>query len=257
MAIKTISMREDYHGIYDHNNVVPGVLSAVLFRAGNIHATGAPDADGDLKGTWTASTTGVEGSGTFAMPANNYNYDLGGGAANYRFPNGNVTLYTEREKSKMTYSVTQEKGLAMYTISLELYVPHLTTDIHDRLQSFRGEPLHAVVTMYDKHETAIPYETDDAGDGQEAAPTSAGLANAQYLLGWDGACGTIGADASDAINADAGFDASTDLDGYFYSDFCVFLDSIEFDSGAAMTDKNGATLKFTSFQGSAPIQLTL
>ena len=155
-----------------------------------------------------------------------------------------------RDRSKLTYAVNQEKGLAMYTISLELYVPAISADIHNRLESFRGVPLHAAVKMQDKFEAATPFETDDSGDGQET--TAVGVTKAEYLLGWDSATGTIGADAYAAENPQA----AEDLTGYFYSDFCLFLDSIEYDSGAAMTDKNGATLKFTSVQGSAPIRLT-
>jgi len=257
MAIKTINLRDAVHGIYDTNNVVPGVQSAVLFRAGNIHAADAGTLGSasvtDLKGSFVPDATGVEGSGVFTMPSNNYNY--GTPAADQRFPSGHVTLFTEREKSKLTYSVNQEKGLAMYTISLELYVPSVTADIHNRLESFRGEPLHAVVKMQDKFEADGTLETDDLGDGQET--TATGVAKAEYLLGWDNATGTVGAEAALAINDTSGFTAgaSGSLAGYFYSDFCLFLDSIEFDSGAAITDKSGATLKFTSVQGSAPIRL--
>lgn len=252
MAIKTINMRAAQHGIYDHNNVVPGVLSCVLFRAGNIHGAQAgeladPDSVTDLKGVWTPSVDGngnvdVEGSGSFSMPVNNYNY--GDPAADNRFPQGHIVLQTEREKSKMTYSLTQEKGLAMYDINIELYVPHISSTIGGKLESFRGEPLHAAVRMYDKHKPTTPFETDLGGDSQDDNAAD-GVEPVEYLVGWDKHTGIIG----------TAYSGANDQSGYYYTDFCLFLDSIEFDSGAAMTDKNGATLKFKSFQGSAPIRL--
>jgi len=239
MAIQNINMRASHHGIYDHNNVVPGVAEVVVFRAGNVHDPNTPIATVDLKGTFTDGGANPADH-VFTMPSDNYNYS----GDDHRFPQGHVTLRTEREKSKMTYSLTQEKGLAMYDINIELYVPHISSTIGGKLESFRGEPLHAAVRMYDKHKPTTPFETDLGGDSQDDNAAD-GVEPVEYLVGWDKHTGIIG----------TAYSGANDQSGYYYTDFCLFLDSIEFDSGAAMTDKNGATLKFKSFQGSAPIRL--
>ena len=62
-----------------------------------------------------------------------------------------------------------------------------------------------------------------------------------YLLGWDGVLGSTYDDSS------------TDR---YYSDFALFLESIEIDSGAALGDESGATLKFTAVQGEVPYSFT-
>ena len=61
----------------------------------------------------------------------------------------------------------------------------------------------------------------------------------EYLVGWDNILGVEG------------------TGNYKYSDFCMFLNSIEFDSGAALADKSGATIKFSCVQGTAPIRRAL
>jgi hypothetical protein len=60
----------------------------------------------------------------------------------------------------------------------------------------------------------------------------------QFLVGWDN---ILGDSTTTAIT----------------SDFALFLDSIEGESGAALADANGVTLKMTAVQGELPREVTL
>lgn len=217
MALREINVKGTDLGAFNHNNVVPGVESMLVFLAGNVHS---PASTQDLKGTYTEGAT--PNLNEFILTTNDE-------------PDAKVTFKGEREKSKMTYSMTQEKGLALYTINVEMYIPNMTATIHKELETFRGVALMGVVKMYDKFEVGATMETDPDADDETAA-TDASTLPGQYLIGWDNVLGT-------GIS-----------DDYQYSNFNMFLESLEFDSGAALGDKSGVTVKFTAVQGSAPIR---
>lgn len=216
--IGEINILQGSHGVYMHNDVVPGVERVVLALNGDIHNH---DAD-DFQGTFTAQNV----------------MTLDSTVGDYGMAGTEVILKCEREKSKMTYSVNQERGFPTHVITLELYVPHLTMDIYHKLSSGLRTAYVGLVIMNDKFEQASPFETDDNTDN-ETAPSSADLKQARYIVGVDQILGDVGPSASGSGN-------------YLYSDFALFIDSIEYDSGAALTDKNGATLKLTAVQGTAP-----
>ncbi|BAQ92960.1 hypothetical protein [uncultured Mediterranean phage uvMED] len=218
MALQTINVKATGFGAFTHNNVVPGVEKISLFLAGDEHN---PTAAVDLNGVFTEGAT--PDLNKFVVSDTN-------------LPSGKVTIKGEREKSKMTYSLTQEKGLALYSISIEMYIPHMSATIHKEIEEFRGKALMAIVTMHDKFEVQTPNETDPTADNESAAFDASTIAG-QYLVGWDNVLG---------------FTSSTTSDNY--SDFNLFLDSLEYDSGAGLEEKNGCTVKFTAVQGTAPIR---
>ena len=220
MALTTINVNTTDFGAFNHNNVVPGVESMLLFLAGDEHNAVAAE---DLKGTFTAGAT--PNLNDFLLAAADE-------------PDSAVLIKGEREKSKMTYSLTQVKGLALYTISIEMYIPHMAATTHKAIEEFRGKALMGIVKLYDKFELADTMETDPDAD-DEATATDATTKVGEYLIGWDNVLG-IGAG-----------------DTYQYSNFNMFLDSLEYDSGAGLEDKNGCTVTFTAVQGAAPIRRSL
>lgn len=218
--IGEINILQGTHGVYMHNDVVPGVERVVLALNGDRHNE---DSASDFQGNYAMGNTIV----------------LNPSVGDYGMAQEEYVLKCEREKSKMTYSVNQDRGFPTHVITLELYVPHLAADIYNRLSSGLRTAYVGLVCMNDKFETASPYETDDNTDN-ETTPSSADLKQARYIVGVDQILGDTGS---------AGDGAGMNL---LYSDFALFIDSIEYDSGAALTDKNGATLRLTAVQGTAP-----
>lgn len=226
--IGEINIQQATHGVYMHNDVVPGVERVVLALNGNFHNE---DAD-DFQGKYIAGGGGIQ---------------LNSAIGDYGMSDNEVVLKCEKEKSKMTYSVNQERGFATHVITLEIYVPHLSLDIYNRLNSGLRTAYVGLVCMNDKFEQGPPYETDDNTDA-ETAPSSTDLKQARYIVGVDQILGDVGSVASSVTPA-----GQSQIDfNFLYSDFALFIDSIEYDSGAALTDKNGATLRLTSVQGTAP-----
>jgi len=115
-----------------------------------------------------------------------------------------VTVGFEKETCKITSSTSQEKGLAMTTVSIECYIPKISGVKYKSLEALKGKTLYAKADLWD-------------GDS--------------FILGWDSVLGGTGT---------AG------------TDFGLFLESIESDSGAALADQNGVTLKLTGIQGEEP-----
>ena len=219
--IKEINVRSSVHGVYGHNDVVPGVEKVVLALNGDEHS---PDSAVDFQGNFAVNNAIILNGdvGTYGMAAGD-----------------EVLLKCEREKSKMTYSVNQERGFATHVVTLELYVPHLTRDTYHKLNNGLRTGYVGLVFMNDKFEVSPPMETDD-NTADETAPTTTASTQGMYIVGVDNVLGTTG-------------DAATGTGmNYLYSDFALFIDSIEYDSGAALTDKNGATLRLTSVQGTEP-----
>jgi len=203
MALQAINTSAAAFGLFQHNQVVPGVESISLFQA-------TTDV---LAGSYSAGVFSIVSA---SLPTS-------------------VIIKGEKEKSKMTYSLTQEKGFALYNISIEMFIPMMSFDLHTRLEEFRGKALMCFVDMHDKYESATPFETDGAADDDANSTT---LKRGKYLVGWDSILGT---------------DDSTNQN----SNFCMFLDSIESDSGAALADKSGVTLKFSCVQGQAPLRVSV
>ncbi len=115
-----------------------------------------------------------------------------------------VTIDFEKETCKITSSTSQEKGLAMTTVSVECYIPKISGVKYASLEAMKGEALYAQAELWD---------------------------GSSIILGWDNVLGGTGT---------AG------------TDFGLFLESIESDSGAALADQNGVTLKLTGVQGEEP-----
>ena len=111
----------------------------------------------------------------------------------------------------MTVSGSQEKGLMMFTVSIECYIPKIDNTRFKGLQAMVGQALAAKVEGWD---------------------------DTSFVVGFDGVLG-------DENGGSAG--ATTD--------FPLFLESIEADSGAALADQNGVTLKLTAIQGALPYVL--
>ena len=215
--IGEINILQGTHGVYMHNDVVPGVERVVLALNGDVHNH---DAD-DFQGAFTA----------------NNSITLNPAIGDYGMAGTEVVLKCEREKSKMTYSVNQERGFPTHVITLELYVPHLALNIYHKLSSGLRTAYVGMVIMNDKFEQASPFETDD-NTNNETTPSSADLKQARYIVGVDQILGDVG--------------PTVGSHNHLYSDFALFIDSIEYDSGAALSDKNGATLRLTAVQGTAP-----
>lgn len=229
MALKSINIlaSDSNVGLHVNNLVVPGVIELTVFESGNIHSTSAGV---DLKGSFSDNTGDVFYRKRFIMETDNY-------ASGQRFPTGAVVLRGEVGKSKMTYSMTQEKGLALYNIEVEVYFPSFTSTLHAEIEGFRGTALVGVVKMRDKFEQSYPNETQDSADDMNL-PVNVDYKNAEYIVGYDEVLGTVSGD-------------------YHYSDFALYLNSVEFDSGASLEDKSGATVKFSCVQGMPPTQLRL
>jgi len=152
----------------------------------------------------TDSAGGTIGTGvitSFVLPTTATN------VANYKFAQGT---------GKMDVSMTQEKGLALCTISIEGYIPNLTKAEFNALLELRGKCLMAQVITNAKY-------------GAAGARVQNNL-----LVGWDNILGT------------------QETGDYIWTDFGLFLESIEGSTGAEMADGTGATVKLTAVQGELP-----
>tara|TARA_R110002020_G_scaffold304726_4_gene520543 strand:- start:1121 stop:1651 length:531 start_codon:yes stop_codon:yes gene_type:complete len=117
----------------------------------------------------------------------------------------------EKETAKMSVSGSQEKGLMMFTVSIECYIPKIDNTRFKGLQAMVGQALCAKVEGWD---------------------------DTSFIVGFDGVLGDENGGAAGAT-----------------TDFALFLESIEADSGAGLADQNGVTLKLTSVQGALPYTL--
>jgi len=116
-----------------------------------------------------------------------------------------VSIDFEKETCKFTSSTSQEKGLAMTSLSVEAYIPKLDAATFSAVENMKGQAMYAKVELWD---------------------------GVSYILGWDDILGS----------------AQT-------TDFAMFLESVEADSGAALADQNGVTLKLSGIQGEEPRQV--
>jgi len=133
-------------------------------------------------------------------------------------PTSYVDVKTHAERSKMTTNATQEKGLMLYTITLELTFDY-DGDLLTQLNSYRGKALGAKVTVNNKGSNSSDTANEDAANS--------------YLVGLD---------------AITGFTDGT----YWFTDYALFLDSIEADTGAKLADGTMCTAKFTAVQATPP-----
>jgi len=118
-----------------------------------------------------------------------------------------VIIEFEKETCKFTSSTSQEKGLAMTSVSVEAYIPKLASLTFLAIEAMKGEAMYAKVELWD---------------------------GVSYILGWDAVLGG---------------------EGVLGTDFALFLESVEADSGAALADQNGVTLKLSGIQGEEPRQV--
>jgi hypothetical protein len=204
MAIQPISLQAK-----EHYNFIPGgIKEMTLWESDNIHDSSSA---ASLEGTFVNSDTANTWVGVAA--------DI---------PDGAEDIKSDSNKSKMTVSATQEKGLMLYTISVELSFPYKSNTL-TLLNSYRGKALGAYVTVNNKD---ISLSADaNAAD------------NIQYLIGAESILGTLG-------------NGTLGETGAHYSDFALFLDSIESDSGSKPDDGSSVTAKFTCVQGAPPAVVT-
>ena len=123
---------------------------------------------------------------------------------------GAVAIDFEKETAKLTVSASQEKGLMLYTVSIEAYIPKCSGSHFKALSNMRGAMMVARCTMWD---------------------------DIEYMVGYD-------------------FTLGKAFGGTDITNFGLVLDSVEADSGAALSDQNGVTLKLTSVQGEPPYEAT-
>lgn len=126
---------------------------------------------------------------------------------------GIVNIDFEKETAKVTVSASQEKGLMLYTVSIEAYIPKCSGAKFKALSDLRGEMMIARCTMWD---------------------------GIDLLVGYDFTLGKIASGGTFVVNDS--------------TNFGLVLESIEADSGAALSDQNGVTLKLTSVQGEPPYE---
>lgn len=125
-----------------------------------------------------------------------------------------VYLDFEKESAKMTVSSTKTDALTLYTITIEGYLPAVSGEYLARMHEYAKQD----------GLRAMVYLWEFHGDGTEAGRP--------LLVGWDN------------ILAESAT----------YTDFPLILESIEFDTGAALQDQNGATVKFSCVQALPPGQ---
>jgi hypothetical protein len=140
---------------------------------------------GSFDGTASFSSTGAHGVSVSASAADE------------------VVLEFEKETAKMTTSTTQEKGLALTTVSIEGYIPNISDTLYSAIQELKGLALYGKVELW---------------------------SGVTFLVGWDNVLKNSATD----------------------TDFALFFDSAESDSGAGLSDQNGLTLKLTAVQGEEP-----
>tara|TARA_R110002167_G_scaffold84969_1_gene230698 strand:+ start:197 stop:766 length:570 start_codon:yes stop_codon:yes gene_type:complete len=149
----------------------------------------------------TDSANGTVGTGVitdFDLPTTPTNVGI------YKFAQGT---------GKMDVSLSQEKGLALSTISIEGYIPGISKVEFNGLKTLVGKCLMGQVEM----------------------ATKAHNITNNFLVGWDNVLGT--------------HEGTGD---YLHSKFGLFLESVEASSGAVMEDGAGATVKLTAVQGELP-----
>tara|TARA_Y100001938_G_C7926720_1_gene347268 strand:+ start:119 stop:673 length:555 start_codon:yes stop_codon:yes gene_type:complete len=127
-----------------------------------------------------------------------------------------VYLDFEKESAKMTVSSTKTDALTLYTITIEGYLPAISGEYLARMHEYaKQDGLRAQVYLWEFH--------------NDSTATEAGR---PFLVGWDN------------ILAESAT----------HTDFPLVLESIEFDSGSALQDQNGATVKFSCVQALPPGQ---
>tara|TARA_R110002012_G_scaffold220364_2_gene391856 strand:- start:2294 stop:2890 length:597 start_codon:yes stop_codon:yes gene_type:complete len=168
---------------------------------------------------WPSGNRHVAGSTTNGLSATLVATDSAVEVSSVTEPTTSVSVKTHAERSKMTTNATQEKGLMLYTITLELSFDY-DGDLLALLNSYRGKALGAKVTVNNK-----------GSNSSETADTD--TANS-YLVGLD---------------AITGFYDGT---AYWFTDYALFLDSVEADSGAKLADGTMCTAKFTAVQATPP-----
>jgi hypothetical protein len=194
MAIQALNRQDQNRYTYKPG----GILKCVFWPSGNRHVAGSTT--NGLACTLAASDSAVTVTGV-------------------TLPTSKVNVKTHAEKSKMTTSATQEKGLMLYTITLELTFDY-DDELLGELNSYRGKALGAKVTVNNK----------GANNSDEAVPA---LTAVSYLVGLDKITGYT--------------------DGtYYFTDYALFLDSIEADTGAKLADGTTCTAKFTAVQATPP-----
>tara|TARA_R100001443_G_scaffold117233_1_gene140671 strand:- start:5345 stop:5938 length:594 start_codon:yes stop_codon:yes gene_type:complete len=193
MAIQALNRQDQNRYTYKPG----GIYECKIWPSGNRHAP--VGADNGLTATLVASDSAVTVTAVTE-------------------PTSSVSVKTHAEKSKMTTNATQEKGLMLYTITLELSFDY-DGDLLTELNSYRGKALGAKVTVNNK----------GANNSDEADTATAN----SYLVGLD---------------AITGFTDGT----YWFTDYALFLDSIEADTGAKLADGTMCTAKFTAVQATPP-----
>lgn len=124
------------------------------------------------------------------------------------------TIDFEKESAKMSVSMSKTDGLVLYNISVEGYIPKIT--------GAKLETLYHFAKSNGLRGKVYLYD-DKAVNGGGAKG---------YLLGFD--------------NVLANSSTSTD--------FPLILESIEADTGSALQDQNGVTVKFSCVQAIPPAQ---
>ena len=128
-----------------------------------------------------------------------------------------VYLDFEKESAKMTVTSTKTDALTLYTISIEGYLPRVSGEYLARIHEYaKQDGLRAKVYTWEYHNAS--YSGTEAGR--------------PFLVGWDN------------ILAESAT----------HTDFPLILESIEFDTGSALQDQNGATVKFSCVQALPPGQ---
>lgn len=125
-----------------------------------------------------------------------------------------VYLDFEKESAKMTVSSTKTDALTLYTITIEGYLPAVSGEYLARMHEYAKQD----------GLRAKVYLWEFHGQGTEVGRP--------LLVGWDN------------ILAESAT----------YTDFPLILESIEFDTGSALQDQNGATVKFSCVQALPPGQ---
>lgn len=125
-----------------------------------------------------------------------------------------VYLDFEKESAKMTVSSTKTDALTLYTITIEGYLPAVSGEYLARMHEYAKQD----------GLRAMVYLWEFHGQGTEPGRP--------LLVGWDN------------ILAESAT----------YTDFPLILESIEFDTGSALQDQNGATVKFSCVQALPPGQ---
>jgi hypothetical protein len=71
---------------------------------------------------------------------------------------GIVEIDFEKETAKLTVSASQDKGLMLYTVSIECYIPKCSGSHFKALTNMRGEMMVARCTMWDGIDFMVGYD---------------------------------------------------------------------------------------------------